>query len=132
MNPKKTNNSKYTIDRKRNVCDILVEGNDSLDKVLERYNDILNDGEWRCGMNVIVDFTGVHSLRLSGQDLEILAYHHRRLSDRIGRGILCFITKKGYLYGSCRIFGFWAGKGGREVHVCQSKDEAMKILSHKD
>ena len=49
MNPKKTNNSKYTIDRKRNVCDILVEGNDSLNTVLDRYNDILNDEEWRCG-----------------------------------------------------------------------------------
>jgi hypothetical protein len=128
---KKTSNSKYIIDNSRNLCEILVEGNDSLDTILERYNVILNDEEWCSGMNVIVDMTKVCKLILSGQDVEMLGYHQRRLADKFGNGILCFIANQGYLYGIGRIFEFWTGQGGQKVHVCRSRDEAMKILGIK-
>jgi hypothetical protein len=35
------------------------------------------------------------------------------------------------LYGIGRIFEFWTGQGGQKVHVCRSRDEAMKILGIK-
>ena len=128
MAVKKTSNSIYIIDKGRNLCEIVVEGSDSLDTILERYSVILNDEEWCSGMNVIVDMTQVRKLILSGQDVEMLGYHHRRLADKFGNGILCFIVKQGYLYGIGRIFEFWTGQGGQKVHVCRSRDEAMKML----
>jgi hypothetical protein len=131
MPDKETSNSKYTIDLSRNLCEVHVEGNDNLDTILERYNSILNDEEWCCGMNVIVDITKVRKLTLSGQDLEILGYHHRRLADKLGIGIWCFVANSGFLYGIWRIFEFWADPRGQKVHVCRSREEAVKKVGNQ-
>jgi hypothetical protein len=132
MNVRKTSNSKYTIDNGRNLCEIVVEGNEGVDTIFERYNVILNDKEWCPGINVIVDITKVHKLAFSGQDLEILAYHHSRLADKIGDSILCFITNQGYMYGIGRILESLTALGGQKVHVCRSKDEAMRIIRNQE
>jgi hypothetical protein len=125
---KEKSNWKYKMDLSRNLCEILIEGNDNLDTILDRYNVILNDKEWCCGMNVIVDITKVCKLTLSGQDVEILGYHHKRLADKFGIGSWCFIANGGFLYGIYRIFEFWADPGGQQIHVCRSREEAIKTI----
>jgi hypothetical protein len=118
----------YRIDRKHDVIFVVGEGDLALADVAAYCRGVVEEPDYRPGLNELVDFRGVTYESVSSADLRKLREVNRALSDKVGSSRLAYVVSDDLGFGLGRMFMALSDDSKIEHRVFRELAEARKWL----
>jgi hypothetical protein len=117
----------YRIDKTNRIIYTACSGSVTPEEVFDHFRALAQDPERPDRLNVLLDLSESASVPESQQLLDVV-HQIGGISARVQFDACAIVASRDVLFGMSRMFGVFAEKWFRTIHICRTRDEAEAWL----